>query len=113
MPLSRHQPLRSNPDALRAWKKRSTPIRRGRKRDISADVRAQVAARSGGICEIRAACDGRRAVHVHHRRLRSQGGKHALENLLHVCAACHHYAHSHPALAYERGWLLRATEAQP
>lgn len=53
-------------------------------------------------------CVGR-AAHVHHRRLRSQGGGDEPSNLLAVCPPCHRYIHDHPAESYERGWLLRRT----
>lgn len=53
-------------------------------------------------------CVGR-AVHLHHRRLRSQGGGNEPENLLAVCAPCHDHIHRNPAESYERGWLLRRT----
>jgi hypothetical protein len=67
-----------------------------------------VAARSGGKCEAAAAAScRRRGSQLHHRLMRSQGGKHTVENLLDVCATCHAHIHAHPEQAYERGWLLR------
>lgn len=70
---------------------------------IPLSMRRQVAARSGGVCEL--GC-GARAVHVHHRKLRSQGGRHELGNLLHVCHAHHESAHANPARSYALGWLV-------
>ena len=55
-------------------------------------------------------CDGR-AVHTHHRLLRSQGGSDDPENLLDVCAPCHQWIHDHPAEAYLRGLLIRGHDA--
>ncbi|WP_151530557.1 MULTISPECIES: HNH endonuclease [Corynebacterium] len=48
--------------------------------------------------------------HLHHRQLRSQGGDHTTENLVLLCHACHDWAHKHPALARERGVIVRATQ---
>lgn len=47
---------------------------------------------------------------VHHRRLRSQGGRHSLENLLLLCEACHTWAHRHPRDARETGLIVSAYE---
>ncbi len=83
--------------------KRSSRIRTRRRRTNPAVV-AQLFERSHGICEI---CHSSPAVHPHHKRMRSQGGKDELANLLHVCGWCHSMIHEKPALAYEQGWLIR------
>ena len=69
--------------------------------------------RSGGFCEARipSVCTGR-GDHVHHRKLRGQGGTNAEENLIHLCFACHHHAHHAGNEAYEKGWLLRAWDEE-
>lgn len=60
------------------------------------------------LCDVRAeGCTGR-AVHTHHRKRRSQGGDGSPANLLAVCLNCHQQIHDHPALAYERGWLVHS-----
>ena len=70
-------------------------------------------ARSGGRCEFRSGhyddirCD-ELADHRHHIRMRSQGGDHSLENLLHVCDHHHRFIHMFPALSYEHGYLAHA-----
>lgn len=71
---------------------------------IPIKVRQAVADRSGFVCEL--GC-GNRAVHLHHRKLRSQGGRHEPANLLHLCAAHHNEAHANPERSYALGWLVR------
>ena len=75
---------------------------------IPAAVVREVHARSEGICEAMIAhtC-GWRAEHLHHRKMRSQGGGHTTEALLNVCAACHTHIHMNTAESYERGLLVR------
>lgn len=52
------------------------------------------------------------ATEAHHRKLRSQGGSNDPVNGLAVCAPCHRYIHDHPQEAYERGWMLRASDPE-
>ena len=74
---------------------------------IPPKVRAEVYSRSGGWCEIRAKdCRGNVA-HLHHRLMRSQGGKHTADNLAATCHSCHVFIHANPAISYQRGWLRR------
>ena len=40
-----------------------------------------------------ARCQSRRPLHIHHRRYRSHGGTHRLENLEPVCWDCHRLIH--------------------
>lgn len=87
---------------------RRTPFRR-RPRSPHASVLASyqvVRERSEGLCEghVAGVCT-RFASHVHHRRLRSQGGSNEPENLLHLCASCHSWCHRHPVLAEHLGLL--------
>ena len=85
--------------------------RRKKKNRIPREVAEIVAERAQGMCEImdpQTGCNGR-AEHMHHRQLRSQGGEHTVENLVHVCSACHHWLHMHPAIAYTNGWLVKST----
>lgn len=78
-------------------------------KDIPQAVRDEVKERSYGGCEARipGICAGR-AVHVHHRRRRSQGGEHSAENLLDLCTNCHNYAHANPTFGFRTGLLLHA-----
>jgi len=98
-PLRRRRPLHGRP---------SRTEDRPRSR-IPTDAVDAVLRRSGGRCEARATpgCSGRWE-HLHHRRLRSQGGGHDAANLLAVCHFCHRWIHDHPAESYARGWLVRA-----
>lgn len=114
-PLSRSKPLRPNPSKpLRTHKPLAQRAGAGfgsKKSPIPAAVKSALAERSGGLCEARASSTcGRYAQHPHHRKLQSQGGEHTLENLLAVCLQCHAWIHAHPAISYERGWLVRANE---
>jgi len=72
-------------------------------------MRPVIRRRSHGQCEVRCsqACQGK-ATHVHHRKMRSQGGDNSEANLLHVCARCHLTIHDGPAIAYEHGWLVHS-----
>jgi 5-methylcytosine-specific restriction endonuclease McrA len=69
-------------------------------------VRAAVLERSQGVCE---ACGGPGADHMHHRRLRSQGGRHEPANLLHIHGVpCHLDIHLNPDRSYALGHLVRS-----
>ncbi len=69
-------------------------------------VLASLQMRSGGLCEM----GGR--LHIghdpHHRRMKSQGGKDELANLIWVCRMHHDAIHLSPAIAYEKGWLVHS-----
>jgi len=72
-------------------------------------AQAEAWGRSSGWCEASTpACpSGRHVAHqFHHRLMRSHGGQHDADNLLHVCSPAHDYIHLHPAESYEAGWLL-------
>lgn len=95
----------------RQWRAVGVPVPDGLVREVKAQpiplhIRREVAERSGGLCEL--GC-GRRAVHTHHRKLRSQGGRHEPANLLHLCLTHHDEAHANPERAYALGWLVRAS----
>lgn len=63
--------------------------------------------RSAFRCEIRApGCRGD-ATDRHHRQRRGQGDD-TITNLLHGCRWCHRYAHNHPRLARDCGWIVSA-----
>ena len=63
--------------------------------------------RSEGYCEamIPNTCVGQ-VHHLHHRKLRSQGGQHTTDCLIGVCSRCHDAVHRHTGWAYEVGLLV-------
>ncbi len=73
---------------------------------IPPSIRAALAERSCGICEV---CHAARAVHAHHRKLKKQGGRNDLSNLLHVCTADHAAIHANPERSYALGLLVRSS----
>lgn len=76
-----------------------------------ARMRPLVRAASRGRCGagVAADCSGI-ATHVHHRKLRSQGGPNTLDNLLDVCLWCHATIHGNPARSYAAGLLVRGSD---
>lgn len=64
--------------------------------------------RAGGYCEAMCCpnCSGR-AEQLHHRKLRSQLGRHEVSNLIHICHNCHSWIHAHTGEAYRIGLLVR------
>lgn len=86
--------------------------RRKKKNRVPKEIAQIVVDRADGMCEIMSretGCNGR-AEQLHHRQLRSQGGKHDVENMIHICEPCHHWAHMHPAVAYTKGWIVKSTK---
>ena len=76
-------------------------------------MRRKVMARAGGRCEAGIADDCTGVMEqCHHRLMRSQGGKHELDNLLGVCGRCHAWIHAHPRFSYETGYLIRGGAAK-
>ena len=72
-------------------------------------VSQEILYRSRLNCEVRLeGCEGR-GRHLHHRKLRSQGGPDTVENGLHVCTPCHHAIHTDPDVEpYDRGLLVHS-----
>lgn len=54
-----------------------------------------VHARSGGMCEVKAAhdCDGAATPTPHHRKFRSSQGSNSLDNLIDTCWSAHYWIH--------------------
>jgi len=88
-----------------------TPIKRKTGTAMPKAVVDAVKTRANGVCEAKTSqCVGR-VDHLHHRVLRSQGGKHTVENLLAVCMSCHSFIHHHPQLSVENGWIVKSQAA--
>lgn len=115
--MKRSTALRSNPATTAAWKQRTAkrlPVRSKRqaKREKElAKSRRIVRERSGGQCEF-PGCN-RPAAHAHHKRLRSQGGSDAPENLVDLCEPCHSRIHDNPHWANELGLIQRTGDPDP
>ena len=64
--------------------------------------------RAAGYCE-KCGTPATLSMAIHHRKLRSRGGKDTPANLLWVHHECHNLAtdsiHSQPALAEDKGWM--------
>lgn len=71
-------------------------------------ARVAVYERSGGRCEINAtwSCSGR-CEQVHHRQGRTGDRMLDLDKMVGICHNCHDFIGKNPALAYDRGWMLR------
>lgn len=125
----RRKPLRSNAAKQREWDRRTlarrlvdpahAPVaaarlaKQRRQESEWQQAREAVIWRSRGLCEAnwQGVCPpGPHAgEHVHHRRLRSQGGTHDVENLLHLCRIVHDHAHNVDRVgAEQRGIIVRA-----
>ena len=73
-------------------------------------LRDAVLARDNWTCQLRAVAHGCRGkLHVHHIRLRSQGGWDTMENLVTLCPDAHDWVHNRDrAQAEALGLIVRA-----
>ena len=73
-------------------------------------LRAAIVERAAGCCEVCGSpfieADMRLRSELHHRKLRSRGGRDTLENCVLVHMICHMRAHQYPAWATEVGWMV-------
>jgi 5-methylcytosine-specific restriction endonuclease McrA len=99
-PLSRRPPTRSKhtPGKVR---RRPAPDQ-----EFWRHQREALFARSDGRCEIGGCFLSDTGLEAHHRKLRSQGGGHGLENLLALCPRHHREAHAGPDAAVAAGWIV-------
>lgn len=105
-PLQRKAPMKRTP--IQSTNSRKPPPRK--KNRIPPDIRRLVMQRAGHQCEVMTdpLCTTR-AEEWHHRKLRSQGGEHTVENGLGICPACHRHIHLNPGQSYQEGWLVKST----
>lgn len=73
--------------------------------------RQQVRERAKGMCE---RCSGP-GYHWHHRRRRAikDDHTHCSCNGVLLCGTCHEWAHAHPQIARQQGWIVIASALQP
>lgn len=78
------------------------------KRRMPRSVAESVQSRADDVCEyvIPGAGCGWVPTQIHHRRLRSQGGKHDAVTCVFICEPCHRYSHMNVEESYENGWLV-------
>ncbi|MBV9291580.1 MAG: HNH endonuclease [Frankiales bacterium] len=88
-------------EAKRAARKKRT----AGKRSLPADVEAALQARAAGRCELCGQALQNRCQR-HHRKLRAQGGRDTVTNLVLIHPACHHTVHMNPEWAREHGWIV-------
>jgi len=76
-------------------------------------MRPKIIKRANGRCEaqIVQVCTGA-GRHVHHRKLRKQGGTNGFDNLCALCTECHEWIHAHPSVSYSKGWLVHEWEPE-
>lgn len=125
MTLSRKTPLKrtafstrtgrdvTTSDAARPARPKDPALPLRRRTSHAADpvglrTRNAVKERDGYCCVACTAWIGRTGGHIHHRKLRSQGGTHDPENLIYLHHHCHKTIHDNPRIAYALGFLLKA-----
>lgn len=111
--MQRRNPMRRTPLKRTPLKtKTARPSRKPRRapdpdREFWQTQRTVLYIRAGGRCEHCGADLNTTGLEAHHRKLRSQGGGHGVENLAALCPTCHHdRIHAHPTYAVERGFIV-------
>jgi len=77
-------------------------------REFWQQQREALYARARGRCEHCGTSLDDSGMEAHHRKLRSAGGGHGLENLAALCPTSHKYMHEHPAHARMLGFIVSA-----
>jgi hypothetical protein len=101
-PIRRRSPLRRT-----LWIRKPTRQQKGWAKAV-----AEVRKRSGDLCEARTPLCTGIGQQTHHRLKRSQGGKADPAILMRICDHCDAFIEANPAIAYERGWLIKSWEAK-
>jgi hypothetical protein len=71
-------------------------------------VREAVYERAQGRCEVNATWScSRNCEQVHHKQGRLGDRMTDMDKMVAICYNCHEFIGKNPALAYERGWMLR------
>ena len=71
-----------------------------------AELRPLLWKRCGGRCEFCGITLDFETFEAHHRKFRSRGGLDRIENLVALCADCHHWAHSEGTKATKTGFAV-------
>lgn len=77
-------------------------MKRTASKSMHPSLRSEVMRSTGGKCVL---CP-RDAAHLHHRKLRSQGGTDDPDNLIPLCNGCHETIHANPEWAMEHGLIV-------
>ena len=74
-------------------------------------VRKEVYERARGRCEVNAtwSCSGN-CEQVHHKQGRIGDRLTDLDKMVGICHNCHEFIGRNPALAYDRGWMLKRND---
>lgn len=102
MTLERRVPLKRSLWVPPRTRLRQRSAKQTKKDREYAAARIVVLERDDYTCQLWLRMDGHYCtggLHVHHRRLRSQGGSHDPSNLVTLCDGAHRYVHANPAEA--------------
>jgi hypothetical protein len=76
---------------------------------IDSSIVAKVVARANGYCEVCGVAE-QASMALHHRKLKSRGGKDCVANLIRIHHGCHNLntnsIHLNPAEAERKGWMV-------
>ena len=90
----------------------SSTSRKGAARRREYDkVRKAVYERAAGRCEVNAtwSCSGQ-CEQVHHKQGRIGDRLTDIDKMVGICHNCHEFIGRNPALAYDRGWMLKRND---
>lgn len=104
----KRSPLRSDPQAVRAWQRRRAPLPKVSKKHRRwlreyAGARIEALARDGYLCRAQLPGCTRFAGEVHHLAGRVGSDANDLEQLLSLCSSCHRQVTEHEVDTYRLG----------
>lgn len=104
----RRTPLKRSAKPMKRSRLKPVSKRKRESDKVYAKNRQEAIDRVDGLCQgplwLRCTC---RATTTHHMLHRSQGGTHAVENLLPCCAACHDWLERNPKEAVRMGFTIQ------
>lgn len=111
--MQRREPMRRTPIKRTRFQRtrkprvvKPTPNAHDEAPEFWVGQRHAISDRAGFRCERCGTHLHRSGFEAHHRKLRSQGGLHGLENLACLCPDCHRAVHAHPTTAVLAGWIV-------